>query len=214
MPGVHSPVFYADNPLFVGPLDRQIYATNMLASANMPRLPCPRATPASLVGLLLCLLLVILSSVAAPDLNKMSALALQRYGPQAEQTVAAWHRMIEESRSLPDAEKLARVNTFFNRRVLFKTDLEVYNQEDYWATPLEFMGHGAGDCEDFVISKFMTLKTLGIGNEHLRLIYVRYQVGSTAPIAHMVLGYYPKPTEAPLILDNLISSIRPAAMRP
>ncbi len=163
--------------------------------------------------LLLGLWLAYVISLAAPNLDKMQALALQRYGAGAVESVVAWRRLIEETRALPDNDKLNKVNTFFNRRIQFKTDWEVYNQEDYWATPLEFMGNGAGDCEDFAIAKYMTLQMLGIGNEHLRLVYVRYKVGSTAPIAHMVLGYYPKPTDEPLILDNLISSVRPASMR-
>ncbi len=164
-------------------------------------------------ALLLGLLLAFAASLAATDFDKMLGLASQRYGAGAAQTVAAWRQLIEETRALPDNDKLNKVNTFFNRRVLYKTDMEVYNQEDYWATPLEFMGRGAGDCEDFAIAKYMTLQILGIGNEHLRLVYVRYKVGSTAPIAHMVLGYYPQVTEEPLILDNMISSVRPASMR-
>jgi predicted transglutaminase-like cysteine proteinase len=92
--------------------------------------------------------------------------------------------------------------------------MEVYKVEDYWATPLEFMGHGAGDCEDFAIAKYMTLRILGIPNERLRLIYVRYQSGGTPPIAHMVLGFYAQPTEEPVILDNMVTSVRPASMRP
>lgn len=186
-----------------------------MLNASRPLLTRPftrRLWPVAWV-MLLGLWLAYVISLAAPNLDKMQALALQRYGAGAAESVVAWRRLIEETRTLPDNDKLNKVNTFFNRRIQFKTDWEVYNQEDYWATPLEFMGNGAGDCEDFVIAKYMTLQMLGIGNEHLRLIYVRYKVGSTAPIAHMVLGYYPQPTEEPLILDNLISSVRPASMR-
>lgn len=172
-----------------------------------------RATELSAGALLLGLWLIFAISIAAPDLDKTQALALQRYGAPAAETVANWRRLIEETRPLPEAEKLNRVNTFFNRRILFKSDLEVWNQEDYWATPLEFMGMGAGDCEDFAIAKYVTLQMLGIGNERLRLIYVRAKSGSTASIAHMVLGFYPQPNAEPLILDNLISSVRPASQR-
>jgi len=163
--------------------------------------------------LLVCLLAALGTSIAAPDFDKMQTLALQRYGPRAAGTVADWHRMINESRDLPDVEKLNRVNVFFNRRILFDDDIVVWQQEDYWATPLEFMGRGAGDCEDFTIAKYLTLQTLGIGNDHLRLIYVRAQTGATRSIAHMVLGFYPQATGEPLILDNLINSVRPASMR-
>lgn len=165
-------------------------------------------------GLILGLWLVLAASIAAPDLDKTQALAQQRYGTRAAETIGAWRRLIEESRVLPDNDKLNKVNAFFNRRMLFESDIVVWQQEDYWATPLEFMGKGAGDCEDFAIAKYITLQMLGVGNEHLRLIYVRAKSGSTASIAHMVLGFYPQPTDEPLVLDNLISSVRPASQRP
>ena len=163
---------------------------------------------------MLCLCLALLSSIAAPDLDKTQALALQRYGPAAAESVAAWRRMLEEARPLSDPEKLAKVNTFFNRRILFKSDQEVYHQEDYWASPLEFMGIGAGDCEDFSIAKYVSLQMIGIDNQHLRMIYVRAKTGSLPAVAHMVLGYYPQPTDEPLILDNLVKEVKPASQRP
>jgi len=163
---------------------------------------------------LLVLPFLIFQSFASPDLDKTQALAQLRYGTHAAETVAAWRQMIEASRALPDLDKLTKVNTFFNRRHLFQDDVIVWQQNDYWATPLEFIGRGAGDCEDFSIAKYVTLQMLGIGNDKLRMIYVRAQSGSLKPIAHMVLGYYEEPTAEPKLLDNLISSIRPASQRP
>ncbi|NVO08106.1 MAG: transglutaminase-like cysteine peptidase [Rhodoferax sp.] len=163
---------------------------------------------------LLCTLAVFAISFAAPDFDKLQALALQRYGAPAADSVVAWRKLMEDAKALPDNDKLNKVNTFFNRRVLYKSDQEIYNQEDYWATPMEFMGRGMGDCEDFAISKYMTLLMLGVKNENLRLVYVRVKTGNTPPIAHMVLGYYADPAEEPVILDNMLSSIRPASMRP
>jgi len=173
-----------------------------------------RATTSSAGALVLGLWLILATSIAAPDLDKTQALAQQRYGTRAAETIGAWRRLIEESRSLSDSDKLTKVNAFFNRRMLFVDDILVWQQADYWATPLEFMGRGSGDCEDFTIAKYITLQMLGVGNQRLRLIYVRAKSGSTASIAHMVLGFYPQPTEEPLILDNLISSVRPASQRP
>jgi predicted transglutaminase-like cysteine proteinase len=173
-----------------------------------------RATALSTWALVLSLWLIFAPSIAAPDLDKTQALARERYGVRAAEIIAAWRRLMADSRNLPDSDKLNKVNIFFNRQMLFEDDLVVWGQADYWATPLEFMGRGAGDCEDFVIAKYITLQMLGMGNERLRLIYVRAKIGSTASVAHMVLGFYPQPTEEPLILDNLISSVRPASQRP
>ena len=150
---------------------------------------------------------------ANTDWDRLRQLALQRYGQGAADVVVNWRRMVTEGAGATDRERLERVNTFFNRQVTFESDQIVWGQPDYWATPLEFIGKRMGDCEDYAIAKYMTLRMMGVGNEQLRLIYVRARTGSTATEAHMVLGYYPKPTEEPLILDNLIGSVRPASQR-
>ncbi|BEP94773.1 hypothetical protein GmRootA79_31570 [Acidovorax sp. A79] len=125
--------------------------------------------------------------------------------------------MLNEGQHLSEVDKLAHVNSFFNRRMLFESDAVVWQQNDYWATPLEFMGRGAGDCEDFSIAKYITLLHMGVPNDRLRMIYVRARIGgpgSSKSEAHMVLGYYAHPAEEPVVLDNLITAIRPASSRP
>jgi hypothetical protein len=47
--------------------------------------------------------------------------------------------------------------------------------------------------------------------------YVKAKIGgnnSTTTQAHMVLTYYASPDAEPLVLDNLITEIRPASRRP
>jgi predicted transglutaminase-like cysteine proteinase len=166
------------------------------------------------LGSCMALWLAIGLTGATPNLDRMQSLARERYGAQAEQTVTAWRRMLEESRGLPVDQQLNAVNTFFNRRILYELDPVVWGQNDYWATPLEFMGRAAGDCEDYSIAKYMSLLMLGVPNEKLRMIYVRARTAGAKTEAHMVLGYYEDPTGEPVILDNLITSVRPASRRP
>lgn len=165
-----------------------------------------------------CLLLIgfWLTVGAAPDFDKMYLLAQQRYGTAGTQNVQQWRTLLRESRTLAEPEKIKLVNAFFNHRIAFRDDLEVWGAADYWATPLETLGRGGGDCEDFTIAKYVTLKLLDVPIERMRLIYVRAQIGgphSRVSQAHMVLGYYPTPGAEPLILDNLITDIRPASRR-
>ena len=157
-------------------------------------------------------LLSVTLAALAVDYGRMMQLARERYGVKAVQTVQAWQRMIEEAADLPDEDKLEAVNTFFNRRTLFQDDIVVWQQQDYWASPLEFMGRASGDCEDYAIAKYVTLLNLGVSRDKLRLIYVKARSGG-ASLAHMVLGYYPSPADEPMILDNLIGSIRMASQR-
>ena len=162
---------------------------------------------------LLSLALLLGVTFAAPDLDKTLSLAQQQYGVAAVQTVSMWRRLIVETRDVSDLVMLNQVNTFFNRRIQFVPDIVVWGKDDYWATPLEFMGRGAGDCEDFSIAKYMTLQLMGMNKDRLRLIYVRAQTGPNTSVAHMVLGYYMHATDEPLILDNLIGTVRPASQR-
>lgn len=150
------------------------------------------------------------------DYDRMQQLARSRYGAAVEQTVIDWRALIQEASSLADAEKMHRINTFFNRRIRYMTDSDLWKKSDYWATPLETMGVGAGDCEDYAIAKYVSLRLAGIPNDKMRLIYVRASTGAVAAgvdEAHMVLGYYATPSADPLILDNLIGDIRPASRR-
>jgi predicted transglutaminase-like cysteine proteinase len=88
--------------------------------------------------------------------------------------------------------------------------------EDYWASPLETLQQGRGDCEDFAIAKYFSLLATGVPAAQLRLVYVRLQLGGPGgpSQAHMVLAYYADAQAEPLILDNLVTEIRPASRRP
>ena len=142
---------------------------------------------------------------------------VRRLGGNAA-NVHDWFDLVAETRSLTSPQdKLRRVNEFFNHRIAFADDLVVWGQTDYWATPAETLAMGRGDCEDFAIAKYFTLLNTGIANEQLRLVYVKARIGgatSTLLQAHMVLAYYPAPDADPLVLDNLITEIRPANRRP
>lgn len=188
-------------------------AQSSLACASRRRLLCALAALAA-VGPFAA---VEPASGARVDHGRMRTLARERYGQQAADMVDAWAQLLGELGGLGAMDQLNRVNGFFNRRIRFVDDIDIWRKADYWATPLETMGRGAGDCEDFTIAKYMTMRLAGMSNSHLRLIYVRARIGrvdSGLSQAHMVLGYYPEATDEPMILDNLVTDIRPASRRP
>lgn len=141
------------------------------------------------------------------------AQAAQRQGPRAVAALPALQALLQRAASVDDEAKLEAVNTFFNRRIVFAEDVDVWGQADYWASPLEALAQGRGDCEDYAIAKYFTLLATGMPTARLRLVYVRAQVGADAQ-AHMVLAYYAQANADPLILDNLITALRPASRRP
>jgi len=141
-----------------------------------------------------------------------------RFGPGSAQKFRDWQKLVEDARQLSNNEqKLQKINDFFNRRTQFMDDNEAWGQSDYWATPMETLGHGKGDCEDFAIAKYFTLLAANVEMAQLRLIYVKARLGGAASSivqAHMVLAYYSTPDAEPALLDNLIGDIRPASQRP
>lgn len=137
-----------------------------------------------------------------------------RYGGDGLKALEEWFELLDRLAGSELEEQLREVNLFFNRRVRWLDDSDIWGQEDFWATPLETLGRGEGDCEDYTIAKYITLKQLGVPGERLRMIYVRARIGrSNTSQAHMVLGYYRHPSVEPLILDNLVPSITPASQR-
>ncbi|UUY06675.1 transglutaminase-like cysteine peptidase [Pseudomonas sp. J452] len=163
------------------------------------------------LGLLLGLLLGV-AAKANWDFGVVIQNAEQRYGKLgvAKGRIEAWDELIQASANLSESEKLATVNRFFNRQFRFSDDIRNWRQEDYWATPVEALVKGAGDCEDYSIAKYFTLRRLGIPSEKMRITYVKALKYNQA---HMVLTYYSSPSAVPLVLDNLISEIRPASQR-
>lgn len=131
------------------------------------------------------------------------------YGERAGKRVLAWRNMVANTQSLSEQEKLRQVNDFFNQ-LYFVDDIELWGKKDYWATPLEFLGTSAGDCEDFSIAKYFSLRELGVDDKKLRLVYVK---AIRLDQFHMVVAYYPTPSSEPVLLDNLDPEIKRASLR-
>ncbi len=146
------------------------------------------------------------------DFTQILLKAEQRYGNlgNAKARLLAWNELMQSNSGLGETEKLTLVNSFFNRQFRFSDDSRNWRQTDYWATPVEALIKGAGDCEDYSIAKYFTLRRLGVPSDKLRITYVKALQYNQA---HMVLTYYASPTATPLVLDNLIGEIRPASLR-
>nr|WP_298410008.1 transglutaminase-like cysteine peptidase [uncultured Halomonas sp.] len=150
----------------------------------------------------------------AMDVEQMRSLMLERHGHDGVLVIEAWLGLLRDLQDRSTIERLTGVNDFFNQRVRWVEDIRIWGKEDFWATPLETLVKGAGDCEDYAIAKYQTLKTLGISGQCLRMIYVSARIGRGDIIqAHMVLGYYKSPAAEPLVLDNLLPNILPANQR-
>ncbi len=162
--------------------------------------------------LLFCLLILSVFTVSATfNINPALLLKVEKkYGPAVADRIKQWHELIQNSQNLTDQEKLQRVNDFFNLHILFMDDIHLWKAKDYWATPMEFLLLGAGDCEDYSIAKYFTLLEMGVEDSKMRITYVK---ALRLNQAHMVLTYFPTPRSVPLVLDNLTTEISIATKR-
>lgn len=133
----------------------------------------------------------------------------EKYGFFAENRFKNLRQLILDLQNKSENEKVQKVNDFFNN-VGYASDQDVYGVSDYWATPLEFLAHNEGDCEDYAIAKYFVLKHLGIPANKMYITYVSV-TGYDA--AHMVLTYFETPNSDPLVLDNFKEELLRASKR-
>lgn len=172
----------------------------------------PRVGRWLICGLLLLSVMLAGSLSADWDFSVISRKAEALYGPLGEgrNRIDAWQRLLSTEKQVSEKEKLEVVNQFFNHQVRYEEDIDNWHVEDYWATPIESLWKGAGDCEDYAIAKYFSLRRLGVPNEKLLITYVK---ALRLNRAHMVLTYYSSPNAEPLVLDSLIDGIKPASQR-
>jgi predicted transglutaminase-like cysteine proteinase len=116
--------------------------------------------------------------------------------------VMAWQAMLRGQEGADPLAQLRAVNRFVNQ-FPYRTDMEVYGQSDYWASPLEFFRH-SGDCEDYAIAKYVSLLKLGFEPEQLRLVVLR---DTLRDLPHAVLTVYLG--DRIYVLDNVTDAVLP-----
>ena len=134
--------------------------------------------------------------------RKYSGLVVSRY--------VSYNDMLDEAKHFALRSKLDIVNKFFNN-IPFQDDITNWKEEDYWATPLEFLARNKGDSEDYAIAKYFALKTLGVDTKKL---YFTYVDAEKVDGPHIVLSYFETPQAEPFVLDNTNPEILSASERP
>ncbi|MDR0339436.1 MAG: transglutaminase-like cysteine peptidase [Desulfovibrio sp.] len=119
---------------------------------------------------------------------------------ERKDVAARWARLKGELADAPLKKQVSGVNNFFNQWP-YKTDIEIWGVEDYWATPREFVKL-SGDCEDYVIAKYYALRDLGIPAKTLRIAAVKDNIRN---LGHSVLVVFME--NDAYVLDNLTNLV-------
>jgi predicted transglutaminase-like cysteine proteinase len=121
--------------------------------------------------------------------------------------IARWESFLRGAAKLSAQRQLAQVNAFVNA-TSYRPDSQVWGKSDYWAAPGEFFARG-GDCEDYAIAKYMSLKQLGFDPKAMRILVLK---DTRRDLLHAVLAV--EHAGQTYILDNLSGSVRTWAELP
>ncbi|MBQ7585671.1 MAG: transglutaminase-like cysteine peptidase, partial [Desulfovibrionaceae bacterium] len=111
-----------------------------------------------------------------------------------------WDSFKAQAKGKSGLALLRYVHNFWNQWP-YKEDGSNWGRPDYWAIPAEFL-QKSGDCEDYAIIKYFTLKELGIPADKMRIVVLRDTVRN---LAHAVLVVYLN--DDAYILDNLSNAV-------
>lgn len=123
--------------------------------------------------------------------------------PGNQRIMTSWTNQIRPFAGQSITQMAQGVNSVINQQEYVNDDVN-WRVSDYWETPIEFFRRG-GDCEDFAIAKYVSLRALGVPEERLRIAIVHDERKN---MPHAILIVYSD--QGPLVLDNQIKDVRSA----
>lgn len=114
-----------------------------------------------------------------------------------------WQSFLNSIEGKKVVTQVKAVNTYLNG-VKYISDIRNWGVDDYWATPTQFKDQN-GDCEDYAIAKYLSLRAIGFPLDKMRIVVVQDQ---NLGVAHGILAVYIN--DKPYILDNQIKQILPS----
>lgn len=111
-----------------------------------------------------------------------------------------WQSLLDGLRAAPRLTQIEQINLELNRRA-YVLDPINWGVADYWASPAQFFRKN-GDCEDYSIAKYMSLRDLGLRSTDMRVVVLN---DLNLKIPHAVLAV--RHGEDELILDNQVKRV-------
>lgn len=111
-----------------------------------------------------------------------------------------WTDLLTSLKGKKSAEQMEAINRHMNHAP-YITDIVNWGVQDYWATLRQFFQKD-GDCEDYAIAKYFSLKNLGFDPNDMRIAVVQ---DTNLDVAHAVLVVYVD--NKTWILDNQIPQV-------
>lgn len=133
----------------------------------------------------------------------MSRFEDQMKSQSGSATVRNWKAQLAGLEGMSRGQQIEEVNRYINN-VRYIEDSRNYGKSDQWSTPIEFLTRG-GDCEDFAIAKYASLRALGFSTDQMRIAIVQDKIKN---IPHAILIVYD--AGRTYVLDNQDKGVRSA----
>lgn len=114
--------------------------------------------------------------------------------------VARWRIFLHGIKDEKPGIQLHKVNEYMNNYV-YVLDPINYGKKDYWATPKQFF-YRTGDCEDYAISKYVSLIHLGWPKDKMRVVVLQ---DLNLNVPHAILVVYVQGKA--YVMDNQIPQV-------
>ena len=113
---------------------------------------------------------------------------------------ATWAKLITDSKAKDIGAQIQGVNDFMNQAP-YVVDMINWGVNDYWSSPGQFF-EKFGDCEDYAIAKFLTLRALGVPSANMRIVAL---TDLNLKVAHAIAAVYI--SGKILVMDNQIKPV-------
>jgi predicted transglutaminase-like cysteine proteinase len=105
--------------------------------------------------------------------DEIIALCLEDRGRCGSASTRRLVQIVDSAAGLDGKTRLGVINRAINAAL--RPSRDSAEAGDVWSSPLETLGRGAGDCEDYAIAKLVALRLAGVDVDDLRLTLVHDQ---------------------------------------
>ncbi len=128
----------------------------------------------------------------------------RRYGNKAIVRLDFLNSDLEKFNKDKILYKLVKVNDLVNK-FHFLDDKTHWGKVNYWSTPLEFIGTGFGDTEEYALLKYLFLVKIGVSPNKLKIISLNKPLKTSSKESskeNIALAYFNKKDSSPIILES------------
>jgi hypothetical protein len=130
------------------------------------------------------------------------------YGNQALLRLDYFNTNLQKLDTVPVVNKIVGVHSIVNQ-LNYLSDTQHWKKDNYWSNPLEFIGTGYGDSEEYALMKYLFLVKLGIDPNKLKFISIDTPLAvSKEEISkeNIALAYFHNDGVPPIIIESKVGS--------